>query len=751
VLEERALLSIAQPLHFLGLSLPEKPVSAQILGGFTPSSLRAHGNYVNPLGSGGPTGYSPSQVRHAYGFDNIVFSGGIGGDGSGTTIAIVDAYDDPNIANDLHQFDVKFGLADPIFTKVDQWGGTSYPAADSSWISEIALDVEWAHAIAPGAKILLVEANSSSYADLMTAVDYAASQPGVVTVSMSWGGPEFTYESSLDYHFVTPAGHNGITFVVSSGDQGAPASYPATSPNVLTVGGTHLALDSQGNILSESAWSGSGGGISQYEAQPAFQIGQVPQSSAMRTSPDVAYDADPNTGFPVYDSYNNGSNAPWSQWGGTSAGAPQWAALIAIANQGRASAGLGSLDGASQTLPMIYNMPSTDFHDITSGITTGSPNYVAAAGYDLTTGRGSPYADRVVADLQGGGSSVPQSPGPGPVQENFVVHADNAVFGQKFDANGNPFRSPYLVAFGSLKSISVTRDGGGNLVLFGIDPYLNHVWELKFDANGNPTSSYYTPVWTGGAVESLVVGHDGHNNLELFAVDPFVHHVWAMKYDANSNPVGPFQLVSNGGVATTLTVGHDGNGNPLVFTIDPYFSQVQELRFSANGEPIGDFYRPAAPFAVKSIGLGYDGSGNPELFAVDPYFGHVFYLNFDANALATNSIFLQAGTGSASGITVGQDANKNPWVYAILPDYQIAVMKFNAAGKPVSDMQATTPSVVSVTSIQAGNSNSGLPILFAIGLGDNQVYEAVFDAGGNLTKSFFRVVQGAVISLAAMR
>src|SRR5207244_7917247 len=123
-------------------------------------------------------------------FDQTSFTG-VAGDGSGTTIAIVDAYDDPKIANDLHQFDVAWGLPDPVFSKVNQTGGTTYPAANGGWISEIALDVEWAHAIAPGAHILLVEANSSSYSDLLAAVGYAAKQPGVVAVSMSWGSTEF--------------------------------------------------------------------------------------------------------------------------------------------------------------------------------------------------------------------------------------------------------------------------------------------------------------------------------------------------------------------------------------------------------------------------------------------------------------------------------------------------------------------------------------------------------------------------------
>src|SRR5262249_22602105 len=155
------------------------------------------------------------------------------------------------------------------------------------WASEIALDVEWAHAIAPGANILLVEATNNSFANLLAAVRFAASQPGVVAVSMSWGGGEFSSETSFDSTFQTPAAHGGVTFVASSGDAGAPASYPAISPNVLAVGGTTLNLDSSGNILSESAWSGSGGGISLFEAQPAYQNG-IPQTSTSRANPDVA-------------------------------------------------------------------------------------------------------------------------------------------------------------------------------------------------------------------------------------------------------------------------------------------------------------------------------------------------------------------------------------------------------------------------------------------------------------------------------
>jgi hypothetical protein len=387
------------------------------------------GGTAAPLSSAGPTGTTPTQIRHAYGFDQLSFNGGAtAADGTGTTIAIIDAFDDPNIANDLHQFDLRFGLPDPVFQKVNQSGGSTMPASDPGWASEIALDVEWAHAIAPGAKILLVEANDSSYTNLFAAVTFAAKQQGVVAVSMSFGGDEFAGETSLDSTFHTPSGHGGVTFIASSGDSGAPTSYPAASPNVLSVGGTSLRLTSSNTILSESGWSGSGGGVSGFESQPSYQKGVVTQSSTSRTNPDVAYDADPNTGFPVYDSFNNGNSFPWSQFGGTSDAAPQWAGLIAIADQGRALNGLSSLDGPSQTIPMLYGLPAADFHDITSGTSTGTPNLSAGPGYDLVTGRGTPVANLIIPALAGQPTA--------PTATHFTVSTTTStVAGNAFSVN----------------------------------------------------------------------------------------------------------------------------------------------------------------------------------------------------------------------------------------------------------------------------------------------------------------------------
>jgi subtilase family serine protease len=181
--------------------------------------------------------------------------------------------------------------------------------------------------------------------------------------------------------------------VASSGDVGV-AQYPATSPNIVAVGGTSLYLNADNSYNSETTWNNdagaSGGGISRYEYEPAYQT--AVQRTGWRTTPDVSFDADPSTGVAVYDSYNNGITAPWSAVGGTSAGAPQWSALIAIANQARSRAGLASLDGPSQTLPLLYHLPTSAFHDITSGSNAG-------IGYDFVTGRGSPVAFQVVAGL----------------------------------------------------------------------------------------------------------------------------------------------------------------------------------------------------------------------------------------------------------------------------------------------------------------------------------------------------------------
>jgi subtilase family serine protease len=232
---------------------------------------------------------------------------------------------------------------------------------------------------------------------------------------MSWGAAEFSGESGYNSYFTTPTGHANVSFIASAGDTGAITEWPAVSSNVVAVGGTQLTIaDSAGTYGNETAWSGSGGGVSQYEAKPPFQSG-VTQSNTNRASPDVAWDASPSTGVSVYFSGQSTGSGAWYTFGGTSVGAPSWAGVIAIADQGRALAGQSPLDGPSQLLPALYSLPSSDFHDITTGTAaSGSKSNSTGTGYDLVTGRGTPYADLVVAGLVSWNSTSPPSPPPVP-------------------------------------------------------------------------------------------------------------------------------------------------------------------------------------------------------------------------------------------------------------------------------------------------------------------------------------------------
>ncbi len=350
-------------------------------------------------GSGPGGGFTPAQLQTAYGFSSINFNG-TAGTGKGETIAIVDAFDDPNIQSDLNTFDSNFGLPATTVSRVNETGGTSFPRSDPTggWELEESLDVEWAHAMAPQANILLVEASSTSNTDLLDAVKYASAHANVV--SMSWGGGEFSGETADDSTYFDQA---GVVFVASSGDSGAPAIWPAVSPNVLSVGGTALTVGAGNVWSSEVGWSGSSGGPSAFESQPSYQTGVVTQTSSARATPDVAYDASPSTGVAVYDSVPyHGDTLGWVVVGGTSAGAPQWSALVAIADQGRALSGQEALNSTSptQVMSVLYENP-TDFHDITSGTSTGSPQYSAGTGYDYVTGMGTPIANLVVGSLVG--------------------------------------------------------------------------------------------------------------------------------------------------------------------------------------------------------------------------------------------------------------------------------------------------------------------------------------------------------------
>jgi len=314
-----------------------------------------------------PRGVSPDIIKTIY---HLPQKGGRG------TIAIIDAYESTSIENDLDTFNKTFGLAACTTANgcFEKHAMGKKMKSDAGWNLETSLDVEWAHAIAPDATILLVEAATPSGANLIKAVDYAVARSDVVAVSMSWGGTEFEEEKSLDAHFTSPS---GTAFFASSGDNGVGASWPAASPLVTAVGGTSLVFKKDGSYDREAAWSGSGGGVSAYEAEPPYQKSYaIPKANSMRAIPDVAYDADPHSGFSVY------AKGRWYVLGGTSAGAPQWAAIHAL--------------GRSALNEKMYADKTSAghaafFRDIVSGSNGGCPYYCDAhKRYDYVTGLGTP-------------------------------------------------------------------------------------------------------------------------------------------------------------------------------------------------------------------------------------------------------------------------------------------------------------------------------------------------------------------------
>ena len=336
--------------------------------------------------------YSPQWLSTGYGANNISF-GATAGNGTGQTIVLVDAYNDPDIVSDLAAFDAHTGMgfglpAPPSFAVYSEDGTVLNPSGAynavtnpipgvdpagkgpnaDNWEREEALDVEWAHAIAPDAGIAVVETNTQNPSDYFAGAAEAAKLGSVV--SMSYATAEFSGthgEKTYDPDFIA----TGVTFLAASGDGGNPGGYPAYSPNVVAVGGTDFYAYSNAGSPPysydyETTWSGSGNGISTLESEPANSPQATVQGTANRAIPDV--EADAGVGVWVYDSYdNNNGKGDWWGVGGTSLATPIWAGLVAIADQGRVAEGGTDLSGLSQTLPALYTAPSSDFRNAVSG------------------------------------------------------------------------------------------------------------------------------------------------------------------------------------------------------------------------------------------------------------------------------------------------------------------------------------------------------------------------------------------------
>jgi len=326
--------------------------------------------FVHPAAT--PSGYGPADLQSAYKLPSATA-------GSGQTVAIVDAYDDPTAEADLGVYRAQFGLpacttANGCFKKVNQIGGTKYPRTNAGWATEISLDLDMVSAICPNCHIVLVEASSASFSNLGKAVNEAATL-GVNAISNSYGGSDISDASAPYYN------HPGIAVTASSGDSGFGVQFPASSHYVTAVGGTHLTRASNSRGWTETVWSGAG---SRCSTKNSALTGQASFSTgcALRAVADVSAVADPNTGVAVYDSTAYQGLSGWLVFGGTSVSSPIIASVFALAGN----------SGGDNNYP--YNHYSTsNFNDVTSGSNGScSPSQLCTArvGWDGPTGLGTP-------------------------------------------------------------------------------------------------------------------------------------------------------------------------------------------------------------------------------------------------------------------------------------------------------------------------------------------------------------------------
>ena len=322
--------------------------------------------------SSSPQGFNPPDLQAAYNLPSSTA-------GQGQTVAIVDAYDDPNAESDLGVYRSQFGLpacttANGCFRKVNQTGGTTYPRKNASWSQEISLDLDMVSAACPDCRILLVEAAGASMTNLGTAVNTAA-RLGATAISNSYGGSESSSDTSYD---TTYFDHPGVAITASSGDNGYGVEYPAASQYVTAVGGTSLSRSSTTRGWTETAWNGAGSGCSKYDGPPAWQSG-LTGPCTKRAVADVSAIADPNTGVAVYDSYAYQGVSGWLVFGGTSVASPLIASVYALS--------AGPAAGPAS----LYSTQS-GLNDVTSG-SNGSCGTVlcnAGSGWDGPTGLGTP-------------------------------------------------------------------------------------------------------------------------------------------------------------------------------------------------------------------------------------------------------------------------------------------------------------------------------------------------------------------------
>jgi len=460
---------------------------------------------------GGPGGgYTPANIEAYY---NLPSTGG------SQIVAIVDAFDNPNALSDFNFFSNAFGLPTESSSSVTAstnrvfqvvYASGTKPGVDSTggWELEESLDVQWAHAMAPNAKIVLVEATTNSNANLYAAEDVATNYVDgnglrPKEISNSWGGSESRSETSSDSHF----NHTGAAYFASAGDSGTPAQYPSSSPYIISAGGTTINSDPAGNFLSETAWSwvaaeewGGGGGPSADELRPSFQNAISAIVGTKRGTPDISSCSDPETGVSVYDTYPY-EGTPYTWWivGGTSAASPT---LAGIANNAATTQGFFPAGSQALLASIYYSLGNFNFRDIVAG---QNQLYYAGPGWDFCTGVGTPQGI-------GGFEAVTDVSTSVEVQHGvFLYSRASTAYTQVLtltNTGATTINGPISLILGSLTDATLTNASGTtsvltptgrpyiNLAIGSLAPGASTTVGLVFDKTG-PTITFTTDMVAG--------------------------------------------------------------------------------------------------------------------------------------------------------------------------------------------------------------------------------------------------------------
>jgi subtilase family serine protease len=427
-----------------------------------------------------PSGYGPADLQSAYKLPAA---------GAGATVAIVDAFDDPTAESDLATYRSQFGLppcttANGCFRKINQNGQTSpLPASDPGWAGEISLDLDMVSAVCPQCHILLVEANSNND-DLYTAINQAVTQ-GAKFVSNSWGGDEFSGQTTIDNQFLN---HPGVVITVSSGDNGTGAEFPASSRFVTSVGGTSLNRSGNSRGWTESVWNGAGSGCSAFDSKPSWQT--VTTNCSRRADADVSAVADPATGVAVFQTF--GGNG-WAVYGGTSASAPIIASVYALA---------GTPGASDFPASYPYAHPGSLF-DVTSGSNggCGAPICNAGTGWDGPTGLGTPNG---TAAFKAGGTAGVTVTNPGNQSTkvgtavNLALQASGGTGSYTWSATGLPAGLSLNTSTGVVSG-SPTTAGTSTVTVTAKD---------SANATGSATFTW-TVTTSGGCTAAQLLGNTG--------------------------------------------------------------------------------------------------------------------------------------------------------------------------------------------------------------------------------------------------